>query len=148
MRPLPELVFGRDAEVAGWVADRLPQVHDFGLCSAIGIASEGGLIAGCVYSDYRPVESNIQLSMAAVSPMWARGEVVTALLRYPFRQLGVWMIYTATAPENHRALRVNRHIGIKRKTMLPHHFGRKRHAVLCQMTEPEFSKVYEAGNGR
>lgn len=148
MRPLPELVFGHDAEVAAWVADQLPQVHDFGPCSAIGIASEGRLIAGCVYSDYRPVESNIQLSMAAVSPMWARREVVTALLRYPFRQLGVWMIYTATAPENHRALRVNRHIGIKRKTILPHHFGRKRHAVLCQMTEPEFSKMYEASNGR
>ena len=145
MRPLPELVFGHDAEVAAWVADRLPGRGGFDPSTAIGVASQGRLICGCVYSQYQPEARNLQMSIAAISPMWARREVIAALLAYPFRQLGVWMIYTLTAPDNERALRINEHIGIRRKTILPHFFGKRRHAVVCQMTEPEFSRMYETG---
>lgn len=137
-------MFGHDARVAEWVAQRIPHVREFGECAAIGVLGGSRLLAGVVFHLYDPSAQNIQISMAAESPMWARRETITALLRYPFRQLGCWMIYTLIPPENVQAIRVNEHIGLKRKTILPHTFGRKRHAVVCQMVESEFRRLYDS----
>lgn len=105
--------------------------------------SQGRLIAGVVYHDYQREYRNIQISMAAVSPMWARRATIAGLLRYPFRQLGVWMVWTLMPDWNVKALKVNEHIGLKRKTIIPHAFGKKQHAVLSQMLEPAY-RQYEA----
>lgn len=141
-----ELVFGLDKEIAEWVAEKIPQMHGggFGACMSIGVASGNRLLAGVVYHDYRDSYRNIQLSMAAVSPMWARKDVIAGLLHYPFVQLDCWMIYTGTPVENEKALKVNSHIGLKRKTIIPHYFGRKRHAVVSQMTRSEYDRLYGA----
>ena len=140
------LLFGNDEDVARWVGERIKSVgrDGFGPCSAIGVVSDR-LIAGLVFHDYQPDFENVQLSMAAESPMWAGHDVIAGLLDYPFNQLGCWMIYTLTPPENERALKVNEHIGLKRKTVTPHAFGRKRHAVVCQMTRPEYERRYKHG---
>jgi len=139
------LLYGHDEEIAAWVAERIPHVRggSFGPCAAIGVASGGRLLAGIVYHDYQPDCSNVQLSMAADSPLWARRENIAGLLAYPFIQLGCWMVWTATPPGNERALRVNEHIGFQRKTIIPHAFGRKRHAVICQMLRTDYRRKYE-----
>jgi hypothetical protein len=146
-----ELVFGLDKEIAEWVALRCDNVRGggFGPCKAIGVASGNKLLAGIVYHAYDESAENIQLTMAADNPMWARRDIIAGLLHYPFRQLRVWMLYTLTPPENDKALKVNLHIGFERKTIIPHGFGRRRHAVLCQMTEPKYRQLYEMkANGK
>lgn len=142
-----ELLFGFDAEIARWVGERIPHVgpDGFGDCRAIGVANGDKLIAGVVYHQHQPDYQHIQLSMAAVSPMWATREVIAGLLHYPFVQLNVWVLYTLTPEKNTAALKVNEHIGLKHKTIIPHHFGRKRHAVLRQMTKAEYLKAYANG---
>lgn len=141
---MSELLCGFDKEIAAWVAERIPHVgkDGFGDCTAIGVASGDRLLAGVVFHAYQPDYENLQLSMAAESPMWARPDVIAGLLHYPFEQLGVFMLYTLTPPENEAALKVNEHIGLKRKTILPHYFGPKKHAVVCQMTKPEYRRGY------
>jgi RimJ/RimL family protein N-acetyltransferase len=125
----------------------IPHVEDFGPCIAIGVQSKGRLIAGIVYNEYQPRYSIIQLSMAAVSPMWARKEFIAELLRYPFEQLGVYKVFTAIPADNAMAIKVNSHVGLKREAVLAHHFGKKRHAVIMRMLRPDYDRLYGDGNG-
>lgn len=142
----PVLLTGHDKEVAEWVVQRIPHAHDFGLCTALGIgdAERGKIYAGVVFHTYQPEYRNIQLSMAADSPLWATRSMIRRLLNYPFGQLNVWMVWTMTPPENVRALKVNEHIGFKRKPIVPHVYGPKKHGVICQMTAPEYARLYGA----
>jgi len=136
------LLFGHDADVSTWVADHIPHVTEFGPCAAIGIVSRETLIAGVVYHDFQPAFRTIQLSMAAVSPMWARRENIAGLLHYPFRQLGAFKVWTMTPFDNQPALKVNLHIGFKREAILAHQFGPKRHGIVCRMLEPDYERLY------
>ena len=136
------IVFGEDAYVAAWTADKLPQVSDFGLCTALGVVSGERLIAGIVYHDYQPQHGTIQLSIAAISPMWAKKENIKELLKYPFEQLECYKVWTAIAADNEKALKVNAHIGFKKEAILAHQFGKKRHAVMSRMLRPDYDRLY------
>lgn len=105
--------------------------------------SGGRLIAGVVYHDYHHRFATVQLSIAAISPMWARKETITALLHYPFCQLKVFKVWTAMPHDNHAALKVNEHIGFKREAILAHQYGRKRHAIVTRMLQPDFHRLYK-----
>lgn len=148
MRVQPSLLYGHTAEVAAWVAERIPHMNGraFGPCEAIGVgnAQTGKIYAGVVFHEYQPDYENIQLSMAADSPLWATRETIKALLAYPFRRLNVYMVWTCTPVGNERALKVNEHIGFKRKPIVPHVYGPKKHAVICQMLAPDYARVYGA----
>ena len=100
------------------------------------------MLAGVVYHDYQPEYGTIQLSMAAVNPMWARRENLRALLSYPFNQLGVFKAWIATASDNAHGLKTFEHIGFKREATLAHHFGMKRHAVICRMLRTEYDRLF------
>jgi RimJ/RimL family protein N-acetyltransferase len=138
------IVYGHSEEIAEWVGLNIPHVGTagFGPCTALGVVSSGKLIAGVVYHDYQPSCGTIQLSMAAVSPMWARRETIRDLLAYPFHQLGVYVVWTATPRDNEAALKVNLHIGFTKEAVLGHRFGPKRHAVICRMDKPVYIKRY------
>lgn len=144
---MAELLFGCDQEIAKWVADRIPHVRSFGACTALGVMSQNRLIAGTVYHTYDPVSASLQISMASESPMWARKEIVASLLRYPFRQLKCWMVFMFIPAELEAVSRSAVHNGFRVKTIFPHMFGKKRHGRVLQMTEPEFSRLYEAHHG-
>lgn len=146
---MSHLIFGFDHEIAQWVAERIPHMHggNFGPCAAIGISSDGKLLGGLVYHDYQPELGTIQLSMAADNPMWARRKNIAGLLHYPFEQLGVYKVWTATPHDNEAALKVNLHIGFKREATLAHQFGRKRHAVICRMLRPDYDRLFGERHG-
>lgn len=145
-----QLLYGFDDHIAAWTAERILHVGEkgFGLCAAIGVATNSRIIAGVVYHDYQPDFGSIQISMAADSPIWARKEIIGALLAYPFVQLGCWSVFTLTPASNEKALKVNAHIGIERKTILPHAFGKGIHGVFCQMLQPAYVKRYGDLNGQ
>lgn len=145
---MSELLFGCDAAVAEWVAQRIPDVDvGFGPCSAIGVISNGKMMAGVVYHDFQPRLGTIQLSMAAVNPMWARRANLRALLSYPFNQLGVFKAWIATASDNTHGLKTFEHIGFKREAVLAHQFGRKRHAIVMRMLKPDFDRLFGEHHG-
>lgn len=147
---MSELLYGLDEEIAAWVAERAPHigVKGFGPSVAIGVVSGTRLLAGVVYHDYQPEFGTIQLSMAADSPMWARRKTIGGLLAYPFYQLGVHKVWTATPHDNERALKVNEHIGFRQEAILAHQFGRNRHAVIRRMLKPDYDRIYGVNNGK
>ncbi len=139
------LLFMADANVAAWTAARIPHMHggEFGPCKAIGVVSnDGKMLAGVIYHDYQPTAETIQLSMAADSPRWARKGVIRGLLHYPFEQIGVQKLWTATPHTNERAIRFNKGIGFTQEAVLAHHFGHKKHAVICRMLKVDYEKRY------
>lgn len=148
---LDRVIFGADEHVAKWVAERIPHMYggDFGKCAALGILDrhKQNMIAGAVFHDYQPEAGTIQMSMAADNHMWATRDVLRDLLAYPFLQLGVFKVWTSTPQDNMMALRINERAGFKREAVLAHHYGKKRHAVICRLTKPQFTRLYEVRHG-
>lgn len=138
-----------DPRISEWVGLNIPHVggDNFGPCTGLGVVESARLIAGVVYHDYQKDFGTIQLSMAAISPMWARRETIRGLLEYPFEQLGCHLVWTATPIDNAKAIKVNEHIGFRREATLADRFGPKRHAVICRMKRHEFRRLYEVSNG-
>lgn len=92
------LVFGQDAEVAAWAADRIPHMQSFGPCVAIGFTDARGEPAGAVvYHNHLPTYGNIEVSFVVSNPKCLGRHLLSALLRYPFTQLGVQRV-TAITP--------------------------------------------------
>ena len=140
------LVLGEDEFIADWVCSQLPMVSSFGPCTAIGVVSQNRLIAGCVYSDYRKRFGTIEMSIASISPMWARKENIAGLLRYPFEQLGVFKVYAASTLDNLKAIKANKHIGFTKEAVLAHQFGQGNHAVIMRMLRPDYERLYGAAS--
>jgi len=136
------LITGHSDEVAAWVASHIPHVSRFDRCEAIAVMSGHRIIAGVVYHDYQPAFRTIQISMAAVSPLWARKEIIAKLLQYPFEQLECYKCWTATPIDNTMAIKVNEHIGFKREAVCNSMFGKGRHGVLMRFLEPDYNKLY------
>lgn len=84
------LVYDQPERVSRFVRDRGPHSGDgFDKFAAIGVEEEGELIAGCVFTEYRPHCKSIHLSGASVTPRWATRKTLRALFAYPFLQLKV-----------------------------------------------------------
>ena len=137
-----KVFYGDDANVSRWVAERIPHVDDFGPCSALGVVnSKGEPVAGVVFHDYQPKCGTIQISMAANTPRWATKRIIKEILAYPFYQLGVRKVWTATPHTNERAIRFNIGIGLKKEAVLANHFG-KEHSVVCRMFRKQYEQLY------
>lgn len=135
------VLYGHDAEISKWVADKIQHVTEFGPCAALGVASGDRFYAGIVFHDYQPECKTIQLSMAAESPRWASRKIIKELLAYPFLQLGVQKVWTATPHTNERAIKFNKGIGFKQEAVLARHFG-DRHAVICRMFKRDYERLF------
>tara|TARA_R110000751_G_scaffold16326_3_gene51745 strand:- start:3 stop:449 length:447 start_codon:yes stop_codon:yes gene_type:complete len=139
------ILYGKDEYIAQWTLQFIPHVRSFGECAALGVlARDGRLIAGCVYNEYRPRDGTIAVSIAAISPMWARKENIKELLRHPFEYLHCYRVWSAMLASNEPALKVNAHIGFKKEAVLAHHFGKKRHAVISRLLRPDYDRLYGA----
>jgi len=143
------LAFGYDAEIADWVAQRLPHVGvgNFGQCAAIGVVSNGQLIAGVVYNEYQREYGTIAVSVAADTPRWAAKGIIRAMLSYPFNQLNVNKVWSAMIHTNSRAIRFNKGIGFTQEAVLRDHFGPGNHAVVTRMMKRDFVNRYEKEHG-
>lgn len=85
--------------MAAWAAMRIPHMNGqgFGPCSAIGWATEEGGMAGvAVYHNHQPQYGNIEMSFVVANPHTLNRHLLSALLRYPFAQLGVKRITVIT----------------------------------------------------
>lgn len=92
------LVLGRDAEVAAWVAAHIPHVTQFDAMTAIGIERGGQLVGGVVYHEFRG--NDVQMSCAATSRRWLTRPFLSAIFNYPFVQLGCDRVTACTPKKN------------------------------------------------
>lgn len=83
---MPQLLFGHDQQVADWVVAHIPHVNgSFKSCAALGVVSDGELIGGVVYHEYRI--NDIQISLAATDKRWLTKALMRSFFLYPFEQL-------------------------------------------------------------
>lgn len=89
--------------MATWIGARIPHMNggDFGVAViAAMIGSEDAKpIAGIVYHNYLPQYGNIDMSVATDSPRWLTKNIISEIMRYPFKQLKVRRI-TVVTPAN------------------------------------------------
>ena len=122
------LVLDDSANVAEWVASRIPQMSggaDFGF-GAVGIgvvSSDGRPLGGVVFHNYQGRFSNIEVSFASASPRWLTRSLISGILAYPFDQLGVNRITSLTPRKTTSARRFLELFGFKREGIVRSGFG-------------------------
>jgi hypothetical protein len=136
-------------EVAAWVAQRIPFVGNIGFgtsqfdVTCVGIVdAKDNPICGVVWHDYQPQFGTVAFSIAADSPRWATRNTIRELLAFPFNELNVNKVWTATPSTNQRALRVVQGVGFKKEGTLAEHFGKYGHAIISRMFRKNFVRLY------
>lgn len=99
------LIYGHDRELSLWAGNKLG--YDGAIGSrhdpvAIGVSRQGKIVAVAVFYDYRGV--SIEVTFVTTTPRWASRENISAILSYPFVQLGCKRL-TAITEENNRDAR-------------------------------------------
>jgi len=100
------LIYGRDAYVASWVANklRLPDASFFAPYTAVGIVENLEIKGGVIYNNYRedafkkPI--SIEISGASIDKRCAMRHIIRPLLAYPFAQLKVGRVQLSIAKPN------------------------------------------------
>lgn len=119
-----------------WAGSRIPY-SDFVLTGEpIVIVRHNQPAAVAVYHDYRD-GPGIEMSIAAETPLWATRQAISALLAYPFIQLGTRRVTAVTHQRNKRINRFLKGIGFRKEgTMLDAY--EDGHAVVFGMTRRWF----------
>lgn len=141
-----QLLFGQDAAVAQWVAERIGHVRipeAFGPFAAIGVARDGAMVAGIVYHNYLPSYEVGEVSFAATSPRWATRGVIRALLHVPFEQYKWRRLSAVIRHDNEAAARLLHGLGFKREGAVREFFGSKPkvHGVVFGMLAKEYATM-------
>lgn len=132
------------AAVVQWVASRIPFVGQIGFGPAVGIgvvANDGTPLGGVVFHDYQPQFNTMAFSIAADSARWCTKRSIGKIMMYPFDQVGVQKLWTATPSSNTRALRLAAGLGFTREATLARHFG-KDHAIINRMFTKDYRRIY------
>lgn len=128
--------------VAEWVRARIPHMNggNFGRCWATGVLLDGKLIAGCVYHNYCPQYSSVEISFAADSPKWMTRSVVHDLFAGAFYGMDVNRVSMATTADATRTRKTLEGLGMTLEGEGKEYFGEKD-AVLYRLLRRE----WEAG---
>lgn len=139
------LIVGKNAQVAKWVARRIPFVGEagFGNCSTIGVVdNEGREMAGFVFHDYNPQFRTMAFSIAAVTPRWITHRLIAKIGEYVFEECQVLKLWTMTPSSNERALRLVKGLGFTKEATLAHQFGQD-HAIISRMFYKDYVRLYK-----
>lgn len=102
------LLFGEDARVAQWCAQRIPQHLGWGgQYVAVGYERRGALQGGVIFTDY--CHPNIRICAVLEAPLTRR--FLRAIYFYPFRQLNVTRITALIDARNVKSRALVEHDG-------------------------------------
>lgn len=105
------LVLGEKERCGQWALARIPGVHSWGeWYETIGWEKSGELQAVAVFNNY--CGPDVCLHVAAIpGKRWLTREVLRAVFRYAFNQLGVRRITSHIPSQNRDSVRFNLHLG-------------------------------------
>lgn len=110
-RLVGNVLFGFDAEVAQWVAQRITNFTPCSDATALGVVSNGNLVAGVVFERWNGV--HVEASIAADSQTWANRSTLFRLFHYPFEQLGCEAISVLVPSSNPQSLNLATKLGFE-----------------------------------
>jgi len=137
------LLEGHDETVSQFVArlspieqpEFAPGYRAFGV-----IRDDGALVAGVVFSNWRPAFSTLELSGASISRLVARPQIVAQLGDYAFGKLGVFRLWARTSTENKAARGFLKRLGFVEESTSAHYYGQGRHSMTLRALRPEWEK--------
>lgn len=106
------------------------------------VDNDGREMAGIVFHDYQPQFKTMAFSIAADTPRWLTRRLIGKILAYPFEELKIMKLWTATPSSNERALRLAKGLGFTKEATLAHHFG-KDHAIVNRMMLKDYARLYK-----
>jgi RimJ/RimL family protein N-acetyltransferase len=113
------LVLGWDRAVARWVGQQV-DIEDFGVCTAIGIADDRGLVAGVVYNQFD--FPDVRATIASTTPRWCSRTALHAIFWYPFEQLKYQRITAVTESTNQPVMAFLCKLGFSQEGVLRQRF--------------------------
>lgn len=134
------LVTGHRQEVGLWMVDRLPDMQEVpGGFEAIGVARGDELIGGCLFTNFVRYEDGgaIQVWAAGEPGQWVSRRIISAMLGYPFVQLGCHRIWAMVAKRNRPSRKLLTDLGFRLEGVARQHFGRKKDAMSYGMLREE-----------
>ncbi len=140
-----ELLIGHDAAVARFVAQFAPIERPkfeppfwaFGI-----LKEDGSLVAGAVFSDWKPDFRTLEFSGAAVSYYGLSTPIVAAIGGFVFGQLNAYRIFARTGTTNDRAKKLLRHLGFTQEAVQGHYYGEGKHASCWRLIKPEWERKW------
>lgn len=139
------LVEGLDRPVREFVASRAPMGHTFFSDGDKGFAivnARNQMVAGIVFSDWRPAFFTVELSAVALNSFCLSPGIVSALGDYAFRKLNANRVWARTSSKNHRATRLLSNLGFTPEGTAADFYGVARHAVTFRMLKHEWIAKY------
>lgn len=141
---MTQLVFGHDAVLAAWAAQRIEHGVDFpDGCVAIGFMGDV-LDAVAVYYDHDKRLGTCNLSVAVANPRIVTRGNLRVVLSVPFLQYGVRKLKCSASSRNLRVHKFLLGIGFIRDATMRHELGHKHHLNWYSMMDTEFQKKYLA----
>ena len=136
------LIEGFDRQVCDFVASRSPFDH----CEfregdkGFAVVRAGKMVAGVVFSGWKPSFGSVELSIVAVSYFALSPQIVAALGHYAFEKLLANRVWARTSIKNHRAVRLLEHVGAIREGIEADFYGPGLHAGMYRMLRREWNE--------
>lgn len=125
-KPFTRGVFGHDAELIRWAAEKIGYVkaERFAGCHALGVVDEAGVLgAVAIYSGYDGDFGDIEISFAMRPGFYLSRSAISMFLRYPFGQLECSRVTAATPRKATSTRQFLEKLGFKREGVLRRRFG-------------------------
>lgn len=106
---MKRIVFDEPARVGWWVCERIGGEFNEKLAVAIGLESDGQLIAGVIFDNY--LGRSIAMHVAGEGGHWMTRSFARACFGYAFKQLKVKKIIGFVDSGNAQARRYDEHLG-------------------------------------
>ncbi|MFE3836924.1 hypothetical protein [Pseudogemmobacter sonorensis] len=112
------MLYGADAEVAAWIAGRIPGYRPESDTRALGVIKDGDLVAGVTYERWNGLHCEVSIA-ALPGSAWADRRTLFALFHFPFVQLGCEAITVLVPMTNLLSLNLATKLGFERQAIIP-----------------------------
>lgn len=133
------------AVLALWCAEKIfdnPSPQSFGNCATMGVIKGDKLIAVVVFHNWQPEADVIEMSGAAIDPIWLSKRVLLEMYGYIFDVAKCQMVIQRQSVNNERINRILRRFGYD-EIRLPRMRGRDEDEFLFTLTEEKWRENME-----
>ena len=128
------LIFDVKELVGTWVAEQVDQTSSWGDFYAMGAEVNGKIVSGVVFNNFN--ESNATCHIAVSKPNRLFLELLDHAYSYAFGQCQLKRLTGLVASDNHKALRLDKHIGFIEEGVM-REAGRQGQDIIMLVLWPE-----------
>ena len=128
------LIFNVKELVGTWVAEQVDQTASWGDFYAMGAEVNGKIVSGVVFNNFN--ESNATCHIAVSKPNRMFLELLDHAYSYAFGQCQLKRLTGLVASDNHKALRLDKHIGFIEEGVM-RQAGRQGQDIIMLVLWPE-----------